>query len=437
MRFLQRLGVSATFLALAALLLSLGTVSAGAQTETILYDFSGGTNGLSPVDALLPDGHGNYFGTTAESSNLQYGPSWGTVFELSPASGGGWTLTTLYTFQGGDDGASPSSTLVMDSAGNLYGETSFGGNGASVYCNGGCGTVFELSSTPKGWSKTILYNFQGNPPGSKIFDGQNPLGGLVFDKDGNLYGVTNAGGESCDITKIGCGSVFELSPSDGGWTEKLIHKFYGPSGYIPEGGLIFDSAGNLYGTTSSGGPQTPACYYGCGTIFKLSPASQGGWTTTLLHSFDGTNGTAPSSTLVWDTKDNLYGTAMLGGASGDGLVFELEPTVGNWKLVPLFQFDGTDGSQPYNSLTFDSSGNLYGTTPIGGTCSAVSDGCGVVFKLTPSGTQWHESTLYNFNGEPDGTQPAGSVTIDDKGNVFGVTALGGTANVGTIYQIAP
>ncbi|HYM74970.1 MAG TPA: choice-of-anchor tandem repeat GloVer-containing protein [Candidatus Dormibacteraeota bacterium] len=410
--------------------------AAGAQTETILYDFRGGNNGESPVGGLLPDGHGDYFGVTLETQT-----TFGTVFELSPRSGG-WTLATIYTFQGGNDGSNPNATLVMDAAGNLYGETAFGGNGKSVYCNGGCGTVFELSPNSNGgWTKTTLYNFQGNPPGSSFFDASYPAGGLVLDKAGNLYGTTLNGGESCSFTNAGCGVVFELSPnSSGGWTETLLHKFSGAGGAYPEGGVIFDSAGNLYGTTFEGGPSNLSCYYGCGTVFKLTPKSGGGWTASVLHTFNGSNGSFPSAGLVMDGKGNLYATTPEGGAFGVGVVFELEPQGSTWKRVPVFQFRLTSGYSPFAPLTVDSSGNLYGTTeagPVGGAFCPAQGGCGVVFKLTQSAGKWQESIVHAFTGQPDGVGPLGSVTINSQGNIFGVTGQGGTANLGAIYEITP
>ena len=435
MRLLQKLCVSGSFLALAALLVSFSTAISWAQTESILYDFAGGSNGRNPVAGLTPDGHGNYFGVTYETDT-----TFGTVFELSPASGSGWMLSTLYTFQGGDDGADPNATLAIYAEGNLYGETSYGGNGKSVYCNAGCGTVFELSANGKGgWSKTTLYNFQGNPPGSSFFDGSIPLGGLVLDRAGNLYGTTLLGGESCSFSDAGCGVVFELSPSTGGaWTETLIHKFYGQGGADPQGGVIFDAAGNLYGTTYEGGPSN------CGTVFELSPKSGGGWTSSVLHTFscsDGWYSSTPSAGLVMDSKGNLYGTTPSGGFFGSGVAFELERSGSTWKEVPVFQFNGVSGGYyPLGPLTIDSSGNLYGTTEAGPAVDALcpeQDGCGVVFKLTQSAGKWQESTVYAFKGEPDGTGPSGPVTIDSQGNIFGVTAVGGTDNLGAIYEITP
>jgi uncharacterized repeat protein (TIGR03803 family) len=387
------------------------------------------------VAGLTPDGHGKYFGVTNETDITN-----GTVFELSPAAGGGWALNMIYTFQGGDDGANPNATLAMDAAGNLYGETSYGGNGKSVYCNAGCGTVFELSPNGTGgWSKTTIYNFQGNPPGSPFFDGSIPGGGLVLDRAGNLYGTTLLGGESCSFSDAGCGVVFELSPStSAGWTETIIHKFYGQSGADPQGGVILDAGGKLYGTTYEGGPSN------CGTVFELSPKAGGLWTSSVLHTFncsDGWYSYTPSAGLVMDSKGNLYGTTPSGGFFESGVAFELERSGSTWKEVPIFQFNGvTGGYYPLGPLTIDSSGNLYGVTEAGPAVGAVcpeQDGCGMVFKLTQSAGKWQESTVYAFKGQPDGTGPSGPVILDSQGNIFGVTAVGGTANLGAVYEITP
>jgi uncharacterized repeat protein (TIGR03803 family) len=430
MRFLQQLGARGRFLSLAVLMTGL-SATAGAQTETVRYSFTGVNNTENPV-ALVPDGHGNYFGVgQGQSSN-------GTVFELSPASGD-WTLTTLYTFLGGADGQSPNS-LVIDSAGNLYGETSYGGH-TSLLCKLGCGTIFELTSNGEGgWTKSTIYTFRGNASQVKISDGSNPSGGLTLDNAGNLYGTTlwGGGGKTCSYTDVGCGAVFELSPSaSGAWTEKLIHRFDGATGANPLGGVIFDSTGNLYGTTSEGGASNSSCDYGCGTIFELSPSSAGGWSSTVLQTFNGSNGFSPSSGLVMDSKGNLYGTTVFGGPSDNGVVFAVEHSGSKWKLITLFEFDNTDGSSPDTSLTFDSHGNLYGATPAGGATCSVSGTCGVIFKLSLSSGKWQESTYYSFQGEPDGAVPQGPIIFDSHDNAFGITTLGGTANLGTFYEITP
>ena len=407
---------------------------ANAQTESILYDFSGGGNGETPAGGLLGDGRGNYFGVTLETQT-----TFGTVFELTP-HGSAWTLTTIYSFRGGNDGANPNSTLVMDGGGNLYGETSFGGNGKSLYCNGGCGTVFQLSPDGNGgWTKTTLYSFQGNQTSS--FDGSYPVGGLTLDKAGNLYGTTLNGGGNCSLSNVGCGVVFELSPdNNGGWSEKLLHQFLGAKGAYPEGGVIFDSLGNLYGTTFEGGPANQACFYGCGTVFKLAPQSGGSWMASILLTFNGSNGAYPSAGLVLNSAGNLYGTTSGGGTGGVGVVLGLEASASTWKAIPIYQFRLTAGNFPSAPLTIDHSGNIYGTTeagPVGHTSCPAQGGCGVVFKLTQLNGKWQESTVHAFAGPPDGTAPFGSVTIDSQGNLFGTTGVGGTANLGAIYEITP
>ena len=425
MQGLRTLRATGRFLSLAALAACLTAATALAQTETILYDFTGDSNGASPSGRLLPDGHGNYYGVTSDTST-----TYGTVYEMSPASGGGWTLTTIYTFQGGVDGANPDN-LAMDINGNILGETNYGGTGKSDYCNGGCGTVFELYPNGVGWEKVTLWNFQA----SSTKDGAYPVGGIVLDPQGNLYGETLLGGGTCSFSDSGCGTVFELNRnSSGAWVETILRRFQGSSGANPSGGLTFDSVGNLYGATIDGGPSLPDCYFGCGTIFRMSPKSGGGWTSSLLHSFNGANGITPYGGVVPDSKGNLYGTTAGDAAGTGGIIFQLQPSGTAWKEIPLFEFNGTTaGAGPYTPLTFDSHGNLYGTVPDAGAACW----CGLVFKLTQVSGKWHESTVYEFQGAPDGAQPAGPVTIDSAGNIVGVTGLGGTANLGAIYEITP
>ncbi|MFI5115931.1 MAG: choice-of-anchor tandem repeat GloVer-containing protein, partial [Terriglobales bacterium] len=259
----------------------------------------------------------------------------------------------LYTFQGGTgDGAFPQAGLIFDTAGNLYGTTSLGG----AY---GFGTVFELTPTAGGtWTEKVLYSFKNDGT-----DGSNPKAGVIFDAAGNLYGTTSLGGAGV-CQGAGCGTVFELTPAAGGtWTEKVLHSFGGATdGVIPEAGLIFDAAGNLYGTTGYGGP------YNWGTVFELTPAAGGTWTENVLYSFQGgADGAGPAAGLVFDAAGNLYGTTEVGGAgvcqgNGCGTVFELTPAAGGtWTENVLYRFQsGADGANPYDALIFDAAGNLYG-----------------------------------------------------------------------------
>ena len=253
-----------------------------------------------------------------------------------------WTGTVLYAFSGGSDGSHPSfGALVFDRAGNMYDTTAVGGNGNGV--------VYEMTHSGSGWTEQPLYAFTGTP------DGATPYAGLVLDSAGNLYGTTTAGG------LFGQGTVFELSPSGSGWTEQVLYNFQGGSdGGFPTGGLIFDQSGNLYGSTNKGGVG------GGGTVFELTP-SGGGWTYNLLYSFTGNTGCGPFANLGLDGAGNLYGTTLCDGANNAGNVFELTPSGGGWTYSSLHDFtNGSDGGYPYSNVTFDAAGNLYGTASRGG-----------------------------------------------------------------------
>jgi uncharacterized repeat protein (TIGR03803 family) len=252
------------------------------------------------------------------------------------------------------DGAGPEGDLIFDESGNIYGTAINGGNLNS-------GVVYELTRAGGGWTGTVLY-----APGSNA----NPYGGVVFDNVGNLYGATYQGGFG------GAGTVYQLSPSGSGWTGRTLVQFYGADGATPIGGLIIDPSGNLYGTTSSGGDRY-------GTVFELTPAD-GGWTFNTLYRFllGAANG-GPQAKLVMDAAGNLYGTTYADGAYGYGSVFKLTPGSAGWTQTVLHDFTGAaDGAFPVSNLVFDASGNLYGTTWFGGspTCS---QGCGVVFEIVP------------------------------------------------------
>src|SRR5271165_1152285 len=306
--------------------------------------------------------------------------------------------TVLHSFNN-TDGANPYAGLIFDAAGNLYGTTYLGGTGSCLYGGSGCGTVFELSPNGSGgWTEQVLHYFSHNGT-----DGIEPFGGLIIDAAGNLYGTTQEGG-----THSG-GTVFELSPGAGGtWTEQVLHNFSGTDGNYPGAGLIFDAAGNLYGTTYTGGT------YSIGTVFELSPQAGGGWTETVLHNFDatGTDGAFPEAGLIFDAAGNLYGTTFEGGTYGSGTVFELTPGMGGtWTEQVLWSFNdnGTDGTNPLAGLTIDAAGNLYGTTEQGG-----SYGWGTVFELTPgAGGVWTEQVLHAFNNNgTDGLAPVGGLIFD-------------------------
>jgi uncharacterized repeat protein (TIGR03803 family) len=310
------------------------------------------------------------------------------------------TETVLYSFSNdGVDGNSPFSSLTLDAKGNLYGTADYGGT------SDGSGTVFKIS--PNG-TETVLYDFTGGA------DGANPdTSGVVFDKAGNLYGTTNFGGANS------AGAVYKLTPSG---TETVLHSFAadGVDGYSPDGGLVIDRLGNLYGTTISGGASN------FGTVFMVTPAG----VETVLHSFaaDGTEGCNPRGGVVLGKKKILYGTTFGCGAQGAGTVFQLTKS-GTLTVLHSFNQDGADGTFPIARVVLDRSGNLYGTTSEGG-----ASGSGTVYKVTPTGT---ETVLHAFATDgSDGVSPNG-VILDKLGNLYGTTSAGGTGKCGTVFKVAP
>jgi uncharacterized repeat protein (TIGR03803 family) len=357
----------------------------------VLYAFTGGSDGGSPYGGLVFDAAGNLYGTTYEGGvtncirgNVAYGC--GVVFKLSPGSQG-WTESVLYTFTGGSDGGSPISTLIFDAAGNLYGTTVYGGDTSAHACtngNGsGCGVVFELSPTSSGgWTQSVIHSFAAGK------DGFNPFAGLTSDAAGNLYGTTAYGGDPNACFGTGCGTVFKLVSANGTWTETVLYAFTGKNGAYPTDGLILDAQGDLFGnTTNGGGGAVNLCgVAGCGVAFELSPSSGAAWKETVLHRFGGIVGKYPQGNLVFDAAGNLYGTTLQDGAPGScmgrgcGAVFELTPgTGGKWTAIPLHDFKHTDGANPGSGVIFGAGNTLYGTTAGGG-----KGGYGTVFQLTPA-----------------------------------------------------
>jgi len=324
------------------------------------------------------------------------------------------TFTLLYSFQGASDGANPYDGVVLDAAGNLYGTTKYGGY--PCIPSVGCGTVFKLDTTG---TKAVLYAFRGQP-----LDGNYPQARLLRDAAGNLYGTTIYGGSS-RCRDLGCGTVFKADTSG---NETVLYKFTGrPGGRYPSANLVRDAAGNLYGTTSEGGGAD------LGTVFKLDRTGK----ETVLHSFTGgADGTYPIAGLLRDPAGNLYGTTTSGGASacnppyGCGTVFKLDTT--GVKIV-LYSFTGVpDGYYPAANLVRDAAGNLYGTTAQGGASECNPPyGCGTVFKVDTSG---NETVLYRFTGPPDGRYP-GALLRDATGNLYGTTGYGGVRDKGTVFKL--
>jgi len=319
--------------------------SAGAGK--VLYRFTGGSDGCSPMAGLVRDSAGNLYGTTAGGGAGTCASGYGVVFELS-ATG---TETVLYTFTGGADGGTPEGTLFRDRSGNLYGTTWQGGTANA-------GTVFEI---PFGGTETVRYSFSGGA------DGAHPASGVQRDSSGNLYGTTVNGGSSACTG--GCGVVYTISSTG---TESTLYSFLGGTkGMFPYGGLTYSVNGTLYGTTSVFGG-SGFCDAGCGTVFSVTTTG----TQKIIHDFSGTDGQAPDAALLQDSKGNLYGTTFEGGIYGFGAVFTVNSS---GQQSVLYNFTGAgDGSNPHSTLLRDSKGNLYGTTEFGG-----AHGYGTVFKITP------------------------------------------------------
>jgi uncharacterized repeat protein (TIGR03803 family) len=377
-----------------------------------LYSFCDSGNCPSIVNGdLIFDHAGNLYGTTYDGGACQ---SCGTVFELSPSSDGTWKRTTLFEFNGKDEGGNPRAGLAMDAAGNLYGTTTQ--DGAF-----GDGTVFELSPLPNGtWTLTTILAFDGE-------NGAVPQAHLIFDTAGNLYGTTIQGGDSA--CNQGCGTVFELSPTaDGTWKQTTLFEFNDKDGVGPYCPLVFDAAGNLYGTTVGGGE------FGDGTVFELSPTSNGVWRRTTLFAFDGSDGAAPQGGLVLDTAGNLYGTT--GGAGQTfhpGTVFQLSlESNGTWKLTTILAFDIRNGSTPNAGLVFDPAGNLYGNANDG------SFGEGIVYRLSPQRDgKWEEMTLLTFNLKNSLAAPVGVPLLDAAGNLYDSASQGGKLDGGVVFELSP
>lgn len=390
-------------MAVLCLLLIVGFQPAEAQTETVLYSFcaqTGCPDGSNPRADLVMDTAGNLYGTTLYGGTSGVG----TVFELSPSG----TETVRHSFAASHtDGHYPYAGLLMDTTGNLYSTAQSGGAK-------GLGTVFKLS--PNG-TETLLYSFCVL---AGCADGYHPRAGLIMDTKGNLYGTAFDGGA------YDAGAVFELSPSG---TETVLHSFCQqmgcPDGYYPQAGLVMDTNGNLYGTTLYNGA------YGGGTVFKIS---SDGTATTFYNFCTATgckNGRYPQAGLILDTNGNLYGTTYGGGAYGKGTVFELSPSGAETVLHSFCARTGCpDGSHPRADLVMDTAGNLYGTTYDGGT-----NRVGTVFKLSPNGT---ETVLHSFaaNGS-DGTHPYAGLVMDTVGHLYGTTYSGGANGYGTVFKVTP
>jgi uncharacterized repeat protein (TIGR03803 family) len=422
-------------LALSLLVVLLGAVGSAWAGERVILTFNG-TNGDSPQSNLIADSAGNLYGVTNIGGGVGCSPNpgCGVVFRYSKTSGV-WKETILHRFTGGNDGSFPNS-IILDSAGNIYGTTVHGG-GKGGTCNSGtdCGVVFRLTPAISGsWPEKILYRFSGT-------DGLQP-NALAFDSHGNLYGTTEGGGgesATCQFT-AGCGVVFSLTPTASGpWTLTAIHSFIDVAGDGQGAlGLAIGAGDVLYVTTFSGGNYTDTGGLD-GAIFQFTKGTSG-WTDTMIHSFGGTgDGFYPYSAAILDAAGNLYGPTN-GGPNYYGYIYELSPVSGGgWTESILYKFGaGIDGNNPRSQLAFDAAGNLYGTTLYGGgTAGKCEYGCGTIFKLTPSSSApWPESLATRFV-DSNGAHPLGALVLNTDGNLYGTASYGGANNDGVLFELTP
>jgi hypothetical protein len=456
---LSILAHSLKLLAFCLLFLFLSPPAFALNDLEVIYSFAGGANGSNPLD-LLAGPSGVFYGVTADGGLTNptncpsnNGQSCGQIFKLSqPSSHGGTaSLQVLYSFQGDEDGYMPSSPLIADKNGNLYGTTSFGGTGCIYQFTKGCGTVFQLSppSEPNGqWTKTKLYEFTGE---DNVIE---PYGRLLIGIDGTLIGTTPYGGTKGNCPGGSCGAAYQLIPPTQpheAWTEKTILIFNGTEGTSPNGDLIQDVNGTLYGTTSR------TVNDNFGTVFELIPPSLGqtDWTENVLYQF-GSNlkdGFSPTAGLYIDVYGNLYGTTNAGGVHNHngnvgGTVFKLSPPIENggpWTEAVIHSFGGKnegpgdDGYYPSGKVTPGAGGLLFGTATYGDDYNdnCYQGGCGILFKLVPpsrQGGKWAETILYAFQGGIDGGQPTGSVLFPDGNKLVGVISSGPGAPYGNVFE---
>lgn len=429
---ISRTRTAALAMAIVFALAIIATPTAQAQTFTVIHNFTNGGDGGQPVAGLTIDAAGNLYGTTYIGGAYNSG----IAFELRH-SGSGWVLTPLHTFGGvaRNDGACPWGRILLAQDGTLYGTTAGGGQPTGCFvgnnCDTGCGTVFHLApslaaakATVAPWNETVVHRFAGGS------DGSSPSGALIFDQSGTIYGTTEFGGST------NWGTIYKLMPSGSEWTESILHSFIymTEDGAAPIGGVTFDQAGNLYGTTFYGGDLN--CEYaGCGVVFQLSPSGSS-WIEQTLHAFNGgSDGAYSYGGVIIDPSGNLYGTANQGGTGGGGTVFDLTPVNGGgWNFNTLYTFLSLGGgpSGPGDTPAMDAAGNLYGTTYLDGAYFF-----GAVFKLTPSNGGWTYTSLHDFTGGSDGAGPISNVVFDVNGNLYGTTSEGGAYGYGVVWEITP
>lgn len=383
-----------------------------AQTYSTLYTFDDGTDGNTISGKLILDTNGNLYGESSGGGSTNCTPRCGTVFELTP-NNGVWTKTILYNFLGGtNDGAYPFGGLAFDTAGNIYGTTTAGGLTKSRWnlCEDGCGTIFELSPGQNGWTETILYKFHDQN------DGSMPITALTPHGAGNFYGVTTYGGKSDYCDPYGCGTVFKLSPNGHTWKFQVIYDLGSMRTKNISGPLTIDPSGNIYGTAGD-------------EAFKLYTVN-GHWFHTILHTFS-YKYRQPVGGLILDSSGNLYGATRDGYSTGNyGAVYKLSHATGGWRMTVLYTFQNPEDYLS-DGVVMDANGNLYGTSEGGGT-----NNFGMVYELTRSGSTWVYSEPYDFTSTEG--YPLWNLLLDNSGNLYGGTdGLNDAGEFGTIYELQP
>ena len=388
-----------------------------AGREKILYSFAGDEDGEYADTGLVIDSAGNIYGTTIQGGIHTSG----TVFRLTPSG----KHTVLYSFNGGTDGSEPYKGVALDAAGNLYGTTVAGGD---TSCDGGCGVVYKLTKSGGTWTQSVIHAFTGGA------DGSGAGSPLVFDKHGNIYGMTPAGGGT-GCFGLGCGVVFRLEPDwTGNWHLRVLHTFTGGTdGFGGSAGrLLIGHAGHLYGVATGGGAN------GQGVAFELTPTPTGEWQFQTIYAFNvQPDAGSPYGGLISDKFGNLYGTTYFGGTNGLGSVYKLERSGASWTETVLYSFQGgSDGDSPLSTLVFDGAGNLFGTTSVDGDPGCA---CGTIFKLSPgTNGQWTETVVHRFKGPTgDGGFPYPGMVPDSSGHFYGAARNGGMNDDGAIYKFVP
>lgn len=336
----------------------------------------------------------------------------GVVYALTPGSGGAWNFRLLYQFSSGTDAQNPVGNLVRDAAGNVYGAAQYGGSN-------GFGAVYKLSLVGGKITESVIYSFTNTP------DGANPGAGLSMDAAGNIWGTTGAGGTG------NYGTVFRLTPnSDETWTESVIHSFTdAPDGFNPQGEVVFDSSGNVYGTTQAGGDNG---MYGDGVVYELTPGAGGLWTESIPYTFPNVSVGYPVRALLMDTAGNLFGIGESDGQQGS--VYELSPSLGGWTETTIYEFlrGSHTGFRPQGNLILGPQGQLVGT---------VADGTpkaqGGIFELVPGSNGWTYVLVHKFDAARDGSFPNSGLTQGRPGFYYGTTAVGNNDTAGSVYQITP